>query len=269
VIALLRRSLAQGKFIIAGAAALLAGFQFILIAQAVSIEETSSFGRVAELLPAFLRRELGDQALIMATFRGTVAFGYFHPVVSLVLCLTAMYLTTEPTHEVEAGLVDLVLARSVPRRRLLTRSLLLAVATMVVILSLMMAGTFGGLQVFGATSMPGPTGREILLLAVHLFATGWCFAGIGLAVAAGARRWSTAYTLCSAIAVVSYLVDFLAIGWPPARIVAWLSPFYYDHALPILAGAPASRMARDLGVLVTAGAVFAALAYWRFSKRDI
>ena len=35
---------------------------------------------------------------------------------------------------------------------------------------------------------------------------------------------------------MTYLVDFLAIGWAPMRHVAWISPFHYYPALSIVAG---------------------------------
>ena len=103
-------------------------FQIVIVGQAAEIERTQSFSRMAELLPGFLQRGLGSRAMLLATFKGTVAFGYFHPVVCILIAGLAMYLATEPAHEVESGLVDLELARSVPRHRLLTRSLLLAFA---------------------------------------------------------------------------------------------------------------------------------------------
>ena len=61
----------------------------------------------------------------------------------------AVYIATEPAHEVESGLVDLVLARAVPRRRLLTRSLLLSFGSVAAIATFMLCGTFLGLQLAG------------------------------------------------------------------------------------------------------------------------
>ena len=126
MIALLGRSATQARYALIASYVLLCGFQMIIIGQAAEIQRTQGFGRVAELMPAFLQRGLGSRALLLATFKGTVAFGYFHPVVCLLIVIVAMYVATEPAHEIESGLVDIELARSVPRHRLLTRSLLLA-----------------------------------------------------------------------------------------------------------------------------------------------
>jgi len=263
---LVRRSAAQARYVLVGSAMLLFGFQFLIIAQAAEIERMHAFGRMAEFIPAFLQRGLGSQALLLATFGGSVTLGYFHPVVVCLLAAIAMYITTEPSHEIEVGLVDLELARSVPRHRILTRSLLLAMVAGVVITGLMLGGTYAGL-LWLAPASPWPSVRVMTMLAVHLVALAWCFAAIGLFLAAFSRRWATAFTTGLLFAIAGYAIDFLAIGWAPARVLAWLTPFQYYPAILILAGT--SNTARDLGVLVVATVVFAALAYWRFEKRDL
>jgi ABC-2 type transport system permease protein len=267
MMAMLRRSAAQARYVLIGAFTLLFGFQLVIVGQAAEIQRTQSFSRMAELLPGFLQRGLGSRAMLLATFKGTVAFGYFHPVVCLLVSLVAMYLTTEPAHEVEAGFVDLELARSVPRHRLLTRSVLLAAASIAAALGLMAVGTWAGGRAFAhpGADLPSMTTRVRLL--VHLAGVASCFGGFALLVGVSSRRWMSAFTTVALTAVVLYLIDFLAIGWAPMRAVAWISPFRYYPALSIIAGE--SAMGRDLAVLYSAAAVFTALAYWRFQQRDL
>lgn len=266
LIALVGRSAAQSRHVLLGAMLIFSGFQFLLILHAAEIESAQGFSRLAELIPGFLQRGLGGQALQLATFRGSVAFGYFHPIVLCAVSLIAVYLATEPAHDVEAGFVDLVLARSVPRRRLITRSLLLAAGSITIIAVLMMVGTFVGLRVL-APEMEHPSFALIAVLAIHLVAVAWCCASVGLLIAAAARRWTTAFSAAAAFVIIGYLVDFLAIGWPPVRAIAWLFPFYYFPAIPIVAGH--GNPIRDLMVLAGASAVLTALAYWTFDKRDL
>ena len=182
-VALLRRSAAQARFVLLGGAVVLSLFQFLLIAQAAEIERSQAFGRMAEFVPAFLQRGLGQQALLLATFRGTVSFGYFHPVIVCLLGLIAIYVATEPAHEVESGRVDLVLARAGPRHRLVTRSLVLAVLAVALIAGVMLCGTFLGLR-WLAPDASGVPSRLILRLAVNLVAVAWCCGAIGLFLAA-------------------------------------------------------------------------------------
>lgn len=261
------RSLVQARYVLLGCWCLLFGLQIVIVGQASAIETQQSFSRMTELVPAFLQRGLGAKAMLIVTFKGTVAFGYFHPVVVVLVSLLAVYLTTEPAHEVEAGLVDLVLARSVPRHRVVTRSLLAAGCAVCVAALLMAFGTWLGLRAFASPSFDAPSARVITGLVVHLVSVAALFGALGLAVAAGARRWSAAFFTTALAAVVLYLVDFLSLGWPFMRSIAWISPFHYYPAFSIVAGdAPAWR---NVAILLSSAAVFCAIGYWRFERRDL
>jgi ABC-type transport system involved in multi-copper enzyme maturation permease subunit len=267
MIALLLRSASQARYLLLGAFTLLFGFQLIIVGQAAEIERTQSFSRMADLLPGFLQRGLGSKAMLLATFKGTVSFGYFHPVVGVLVAIVAIYALTEPAHEVESGLVDVELARAVPRHRLVTRSLLLAGLSVGVALMLMLVGTSVGGRIFDAGAFDLPSVAVRLRLLAHLGAVAACLGGFALLLATCSDRWMTAFTTAALTTVVMYLVDFLAIGWRPMRAIVWISPFHYYPALSIIAGdAPA---AVNLVILLSAAAIFVALAYWQFQRRDL
>jgi ABC-type transport system involved in multi-copper enzyme maturation permease subunit len=101
----------------------------------------------------------------------------------------------------------------------------------------------------------------------HLAAVAICFGAFALAVAAGARRWLTAFATAAFTVVILYLIDFLAIGWPLMRTIAWISPFHYYDGLGILAGDAAPR--RDLTILLSTAVAFVVVAYVRFNRRDL
>ena len=176
---LMGRSVAHSRHLVLGAMVFFFFFQLLLIAHASEIERSQAFGRVGELMPGFLQRGLGAQAMLLASFKGSVSFGYFHPLVVCAVSLIAVYLATEPTHDVETGRVDLVLARSVPRHRMLTRSLLLSLAVTTAITALMLSGTYTGLLWF-ASDIAWPSIGMLTLLALHLIGVVWCCASISL-----------------------------------------------------------------------------------------
>jgi ABC-type transport system involved in multi-copper enzyme maturation permease subunit len=261
------RSLVQARYVLLASLVLLGGFQMIIVGQASALEEAHSFGRMAEFVPAFLQRGLGSQSMLLVTFKGTVALGYFHPVVAILVAVLAIYFATEPAHEVESGLVDLVLARAVPRRVIVTRSLLLSAGAILAAVTLMALGTRMGLWAFASPAFDAPSAAASARMLLHLAAVAACFAAFALVVSTGAKRWSTAFTSAALAAVVLYFIDFIAIGWPPLRTMAWISPFHYYPALSILSGtAPAFR---NLAILSSAAAILTALAYMRFNRRDL
>ena len=86
------RSLVQARYVLLASLFLLAAFQMILVGQASALEEAHSFGRMAEFVPAFLQRGLGSQSMLLVSFKGTVALGYFHPVVAILVSVLALTL---------------------------------------------------------------------------------------------------------------------------------------------------------------------------------
>ena len=267
LLTLLRRSAAQSARIVGVIFVLLVSFQLLLVVQASSYQQSQSFGRIAELMPGYLQRGLGNMALLLASFQGMVTLGYFHPVIVVLMAVLASYLASEPAHEVEAGLVDLVLARPLGRQLLVWRSLLLAAGSTVAAGLAMAVGTWAGLLLLADRAWDWPSPVTLAWLVAHLVAVAWCFGALGLALAAGARRRAGPFAIVSVSAAFLYLIDLVALNWAPARLVAWLSPFHYYPAVWILAGR-APRWS-NLVILLSATAVLSAIGYWRFTRRDL
>lgn len=265
--ALVARSAVQMRYVALGSLTVTFLLQLVLVGQAVSIQESQSFASVASLIPNFIGRGLGNDALLLASFRGTVMLGYFHPLLCVLIPAVAMYAATEPAHDVESGLVDLVLARSLPRALLLTRSLAVALLYSVAAVCVMALGTRTGVVLFDGARYDVPNAGLIARLLLHVFAVCCCFAGFALLAGASARRWTTAFVTGVLTAVCAYLVDFLSLGWPVWRWAAYLSPYRYYHAFAIASGA--AWETRDYIVLFGAGAAFTVAAYWQFQRRDL
>src|SRR5262245_20155903 len=123
--ALLRRSFARHRALIAALAALLSAFQILDIVVAHTLQQNAFYSQVAAMVPAFIQEAMGGA--LVGTFMGAVAVGFVHPLVMLSLSCVAIYVASEPAGEVEEGLVDLVVARPVPRYLIVSRSVVVYV----------------------------------------------------------------------------------------------------------------------------------------------
>ena len=65
---LLRRTLAQARYVVIGCCCLLFLFQLVIVGQASAIEEQNSFSRLTELVPAF-ERLLAESGSLEAFYR--------------------------------------------------------------------------------------------------------------------------------------------------------------------------------------------------------
>jgi len=264
VLTLLRRTVERVTLLLIVLTALLAAFQVALVATGASLADGGGFERLAGLAPAFVQQAFGPA---LTSFGGLTALGFFEPLIVMLAVQFAIYVATEPAGDVEAGLVDLILARPVPRHLLVTRSLVVMAGAAIVLPLAMGASLWVSLWLLAPPDARWPEARVVILLMSHLAAVSWCFGGAALAAAAWARRRGAAQVLVGVSAVALYLLEVVGEAWARAAWVARLSPFHHFHGGDILAGH--TNPARDLTILVLIAAVGVVLAYWQFHRRDV
>jgi hypothetical protein len=265
--ALLQRSLSRVGALCVGLALLISGLQVLIVLVARAQEESRSYEVIASLAPRFIQRQFGDALPAFLSFGGMVTFAYFDPVVLLMVAVLAVFVASELAADIEHGHVDLLLARGMTRRALVTRSLIAMMVAPAAVAAVMVVAGYGALAVFAPPGVRWPSAGTILNLAGHLVALAWCFGAIGLAAAAFARRRLTATGAVSLAAVFLYLLEFLGNAWQPARWAAVLSPFHYCHGAAVLAGQ--ANSAQDFGVLGSITVVAAAVGFWKYGARDL
>lgn len=264
---ILAYSLRRVRTLVAAMALLLAAFQVLLIVVAGSIQGSNSFEQLGGLMPPFVRQLMGPSFLSLMSFSGIVCLGYFHLAVMGSLVGLAIALGTMPTSEIEIGFMDLILARPLARSWIITRSIIVMLICVVVVLAMMMLGTWLGLNQFAPEGTVWPTRRLILLLAMNLAALILCWNAIAIAIGSAARRRSSAGGLVGLAALAMFLLDYVARAWAPAERVAWLSPFRYYSPFELVMGEPLP--VKNLAVLVGVALAGYATAYVLFSRRDI
>jgi hypothetical protein len=179
----------------------------------------------------------------------------------------AIYLASEPAGEVEEGLVDLVVARPVPRFLIVTRSALVSIVGSGAVVAAMFATSRIAVRSVSPATLAELPALRLGWVAVNLLAIVWCFGAATLAIAAHVRGRMRAAGTVGLVAVFLYLLQFGAAAWAPLRPFARLSPFHYYEPMRTLLGtmAPAKDV---LGLLGASGALLA-LAYVLYEKRDL
>jgi hypothetical protein len=266
-LALTTRSLSRSWKPLLAVCGVLMLLQTVLVLDASAQFEAQNFSRLADLVPDFLRRTLGDLTLVMLSFQGIVCVGFFHPMFVLLVTMLGIYFGSELAYDVESGNVDLYLARPLHRRWLVTRSLALILigtsappAAMTLVMPI-------ALRLFAPANAPWPAAINVVQMAISLAAVASVGGAFSLLIASYARRRGTAIAVAGIVAVFDYLVTFLEPTWPPARSIGWISPFRYFHPLAVLSGR--ADLSHDLLILGTVSVVLAGLAYWQFARRDV
>jgi ABC-2 type transport system permease protein len=264
---LVAHSLRRARVLLLATGALLAGFQCVLILVANSIQNSGSFDIIGAMTPTFLRDLMGPQFAAFLSFRGIVCVGYLHLAVIGALVAISVALATVPTSEIETGFADLILSRPVPRRAMISRSIIVCTVAPCVLLAFMLTGTWIGLNTLALkdASWPGP--HLLFSLAINLVALMLCWSGIAMAIGSAARRRAVAGGVSGLLALTAFLLDYLARAWTPAEKFGWLSPFRYYSPLEMILGDPLPW--KNVLILAAVAATGFALAYFFYSRRDI
>jgi ABC-2 type transport system permease protein len=264
---LARHSFRRSRAIVIGIAIVLAAFQFLLTQVAVFLMRNQAFGMLSALIPPYIRSMAGPSMVAFMSFGGVVALGYFHPIVLASLLGLAIAIGTEPAGEVETRFADLTLARPMARHEAITRTVIVLVATVALLLVVMTAATFAGLACCTPAAAERPTFTLIRSLGTALGAIVLCWGGVAMAIASGARRRATAAGAAAVVTLAAYLVDYLGRIWDPARLPGRLSPFHYFEPMALIS--ERATDIRNLVVLFAVGGAGIAVAYVRFAKRDV
>jgi ABC-2 type transport system permease protein len=262
---LLARTLRHQRLLLPALLAFAAGLQVVVVLVAASFETGPGIAGVLEMLPSFMQRVVGAQ-LRDAGFGTFVAFGLQHPALMVATIAWIVVVGTGPAADRDAGTLDLLLARPLPRARYLL-STAIAVALGAVALPLVaLLGLAVGLATVTVEGelpwtayVPAAAGLVALLL---------CVGGFTLLVSAGARRRGEAAARIVAVLLVLWLLETLADLSEIIDILRWISPFAWFR--PIRAALEGGVWApMDLAVLCSAGVLMAAAAFLRFSRRDV
>lgn len=264
---LLFHSFARVRTLVLSVGFLLGLLQIILILVARSLETSGQFAQLAELLPPFVRALLGPAMTAFLSFSGIVSLGYFEPAVLFAVVGLAIAVGTRLALEIESGFIDLVLARPVARTWMITRSIIVAVGSLACVAFFMLAGTALGILALAPPTVDRPTASLIAGLAANLALLGVAWSGIALAISATSRRRATAVGITVLIALVTFLLDYIAQLWEAAQPYGWLSPFKYFRPLELVNGG--AFPARNFVVLAATALTGFGIAYVFFNRRDI
>lgn len=194
------------------------------------------------------------------------AMAWVHPVVLATTWAHAIIVCTRvPAGEVDRGTIDVLLGLPVSRWNVYLGETLVWLGSAVVLMLFAVAGnTLGASQV---RSEFQPETARIVIVLVNLLALYGAVGAAACLCSALSDRRGRAMGVVFLIVVISFLLNYLAQFWEPARRVSFLGMLRYYRPLFILRDG--AWPTRDLAVLLGSGAVMWSVGGWIFSRRDL
>ncbi len=238
--------------------------EVLFVQVAAALDTGPGITNMVQMLLRSVRLMFSEQ-FSLASFSAAIAFGFQHPAIVGMGLAFVIAACTIPAGERESGVLDLLLARPIPRWRYLAAAAALALVGVLLFLLMLLLGTIVGLST--VTVPDAVPWTRYLMSAVGLGFLLFAFAGIALAFGATARRRGQAVARIVGLALAFYLVDVFAERLAWMAWLRWASPFHYFR--PVQSAVFQQTSLTHLAVLVAIGVVGATVAFVRFEREDV
>jgi ABC-2 type transport system permease protein len=223
--------------------------------------EIGAFAQGNPIFEQFSRFGGGD----LFTLPGTIALGFVHPFTLLVMGIVAIgYPAQAIAGERAKGTLEVVLARPISRTRLYATLFVAGLIFLGVLLALQLTSAFVSSIVMDVDAEL--EGARI----VQLWLAGWllfvAFMALTFLASAMSDRIGPAIGLPLAFVLVNYLANAIASIWPD---VAWLQDWTMFALVKAKTVLESGIAASDVAILVAFIALFVALTFTLFPRRDI
>lgn len=217
---------------------------------------------VKSMLTALLGTELGEEF----SSRAMQAFLWTHPVVLALTWAHEIILCTRvPAGEIDRGTIDTLLSLPVSRRAVFLSEVVTWSASGFLMLATGYLGHVLASPAMPPDMRPGPGLAATIL--TNLYCVYLAVGGIAFLASSLSNRRGLAMGGVFALVLASFLLNFLAQFWFPARKVAFLSVMeYYRPAQIVMSG---QFPAGDVAVLLSVAALTLVIACEVFARRGI
>lgn len=193
------------------------------------------------------------------------AIPWIHPLVLLIFFAHEITIASRlPAGEIDRGTIDLLLGLPVSRRQVYDVYSGVWIVSGIVLLALAHAGNWVGTALAGS-AMPAASRQAVTI--ANAFCLYFAIGCLGFLVSSASNRRGRAIGLVLAIVVASFLINFLADFWQPARSFKFLSLLSYYRPFFILQ--QGATPFTDMTVLLVCAVVFWTAGRVIFQRRDI
>jgi ABC-2 type transport system permease protein len=261
---LIGRQLERNRVFLVAAALVLAAFEFIGCAIVASVDIAGAMSQMMQFAPPVLRAMI-EQNMPGGSPTAVLAFAWNHPVAHALLTAVAITLPARAiAGETETGVIEILLAQPISRAQYFAAHLNFGVAAIAFVLGAGLLGTAIGQQVY---SVQGFGAGRLAALFLNMFLLQLAIYGFTLAVSAYGQEAGRVAIAGVLVAVVSFLVNAIAMLWNKAQFAKPYSLHGYYEPRDILT--QGQLPATSIAILSAFAIIAIVVAYRQFARRDL
>ena len=261
---LVRRQLERNGLFLLVTALVLATFEFLLCAIVASMDVEAAFNQMLVFAPPLVRAMI-EQNMPGGSPAAVLSFGWNHPVAHALLTAVAITLSARAiAGEIENGAIELVMAQPIGRARYFAAHVVFGAAALSAVIAAGLVGTAAGQAAFSVGSFGA---NRLSMLFLNALLLQFAIYAVTLAASAFGREAGRVALFGVLVAVVSFLVNTLAVLWSKAQFARPYSLHTYFDPREVLTQGRLSGS--SVLVLASIGVVGIAVAFRHFSRRDL
>ena len=240
--------------------------QFLILKLVTTFDYAAMIPQMLEQLPEDMQSMLGEGVLSMLTVKGAAAFGLNHPLVLVILSLSAIMIPSRHiAGEIETGTLELVLSFPVTRIKLLLNLYMSAVFFLfltvfcAVCASLLSIHTFHQLTVELSVNLL-KIGCNLWLLFVFIMS-------LTMVISSFEKEAAKVGIRCAGIVLVFYLLHYLSSLWDAIQFTKPFNIFSYYHPESLMNGERSFLLHFTVLSVLILLCLFTSLI--QFNRRDI
>lgn len=248
------------------ATAIISLVQFLILRVYTSFDTRTLISGMLEQMPENVKKMLGEEFLSMLTVEGTAAFGFNHPIVLVILSITAILIPSRHiAGEAETGTLELLLSYPIKRTHLLVNLFVSTIAILFLIIlfalgvSLLSLGLFHHLTVDTAVKL-GEIAFNLWLLFVFI-------ASLTMVLSSFGKEDNKVAIRVAGIILVFYLLHYISSLWDAIRVTKPLNIFSYYQPTGLMSGERSLLL--HFAVLSILILVCLTVSVLQFQRRDI
>ncbi len=243
-----------------------AAMQFVVIKLIASMDSAPILALISEQLPEPFKAMVSEPFLAGLSIKGAAAFGFNHPVVIVLLAITAINIPINHiSGEMETGTLELLLAHPIRRTELLFSLWISGCAVLFLVVCGAWAGSYTALALSG--SLTQHLFGQMLKIGSNLWLLMVLIMSFTLLAATFGKVGNRLGAQIAVGALLFYFLNFLSTSWEAIGFIRPFNPFTYYQPVDLMFDRRSFGL--NVVVLTVASAVCLLVSLWQFKRRDI
>jgi len=241
-------------------------FQILILKIIATVDYSSLFATLMQFIPKELLTVFGDEMALMLTFEGAATLGFSHPMVFVILSISAIIIPSKHlAGEAESGTMELLLSFPVKRMQLLLKMYFSGLVFLFIILASALSTSLFGVYYYH--TLTSDLFVKIITVVTNLWLLFIFIMSLTMLLSSFSKDGNKVAVRAAGIILIFYLLHYLTPLWNALEFTETYNFFSYYQPGELVKGN--REFFLHFMVLSSLSLICLAVSLFQFKRRDI